>query len=170
MIEKAKEQISSGTPDEALRFREWCVYIEDQPVSPKWLVNLITGADYSEFDSPTARRLLTTIGIKVTMVSRRVQKKRKSSKKLSETISYQLAHQLLEQEISAIKAFLSGRSEYNPANEKICDWITFCYTLGLYEEGSKLFEQIDNDDVNDWFYERTKKLARLCSLRAIVKD
>jgi len=56
-------QIVSGLPEEALRFRDWYIEVEGQPVSPKWIFHLITGAGYNEFDAPTARNKLAQIGL-----------------------------------------------------------------------------------------------------------
>lgn len=74
------------------------------------------------------------------------------------------AHKLLDDEIAALRAFLGGLSSQPPTSEKLCDWVTMCYTLGLYSEGADLFGFVDPLDVNEWYYSRTKKLARLCTL------
>ena len=76
------------------------------------------------------------------------------------------AHELLDQEIHSIQAFLNGQSEQPPTSEKICDWVTMCYCLGLYTEGAVLFSFVDMAEVNEWYYERTKKMARLCAMRS----
>jgi hypothetical protein len=75
------------------------------------------------------------------------------------------AHDLLDREIYSIQAFLSGRNEQPPTSEKICDWVTMCYSLELYSEGAELFGFVDPLEVNEWYYERTKKIARSCALR-----
>jgi len=36
--------------------------------------------------------------------------------------------------------------------------VQFCYDFGLYKEGQELFSLITPDQVNDWYYDRTKKL------------
>lgn len=74
------------------------------------------------------------------------------------------AHKLLDHEISAIRAFLGGLSANPPTSEKLCDWVTMCYTIGLFSEGMALFGFVDPLEVNDWYYSRTKKLARLCTI------
>jgi hypothetical protein len=74
------------------------------------------------------------------------------------------AHQLLEHEVTTIRSFLGGLSSQTPTSEKLCDWVTMCYTFGLYSEGVDLFGFVDPSDVNEWYYTRTKKLARLCDL------
>lgn len=63
LSKQAKEMLAHEAPSEATRFRDWAVYLDNQPVSAKWLFHLITGAAYQEFDSPTARRLLAVIGL-----------------------------------------------------------------------------------------------------------
>ena len=75
-----------------------------------------------------------------------------------------IAHEYLDKEISLINSFLSGKSEQHPTSEKICDWVSMCYSFGLFSEGKELFSYVDPDEVNDWYYERTKKMARLCTL------
>lgn len=75
-----------------------------------------------------------------------------------------IAHKFLDREISLINSFLSGKSEQPPTSEKICDWVSLCYSCGLFSEGKELFSYVDPDEVNDWYYERTKKMARLCAL------
>jgi hypothetical protein len=71
-------------------------------------------------------------------------------------------HMILEREIGIIKSFLEGHSSYQPTDEKICDWIYLCYTFEMYGEGRDLFCLIDLTDINPWYYERTKKIAKAC--------
>jgi HB1, ASXL, restriction endonuclease HTH domain len=87
--------------------------------------------------------------------------KRKSKLSLASS-----AHELLDREILLIQSFLSGESEQPPTSEKICDWVVLCYTLGLYLEGVGLFNYVDSTELNGWFYERTKKMARLCAMKS----
>jgi hypothetical protein len=74
-------------------------------------------------------------------------------------------HKLVDQEISRIRGFLNGQIESQPGNEKLCDWVHFCYSFELFREAVDLFAYIELTDVNPWYYERTRKLWRLCSLR-----
>ncbi len=60
---RIQQQIRVGLPSEALRFRDWYVEMEGRRLSAKWIFHLITGADYSEFDAPTARNKLEKMGI-----------------------------------------------------------------------------------------------------------
>jgi hypothetical protein len=76
------------------------------------------------------------------------------------------AYRVLDSEIELIRAFLEGRSDHRPTDEKICDWIQFCYLFELYAEGRDLYKLISADGVNAWYLERTRKLAKICALRA----
>ena len=76
---------------------------------------------------------------------------------------------VLDQEVEAIRAFLEGRTEQRPSAEKICDWIQFSYTFGLFEEASKLFGLVSPQEVNNWYFDRARKLARICELKARPK-
>jgi len=78
----------------------------------------------------------------------------------------QTASKVLAREIADIQTYLVGHSSKQPSAEKLCDWVYFCYTFEMYPEGRDLFALIDPDEVHSWYYERTKKLARLCELRA----
>ena len=75
-------------------------------------------------------------------------------------------HVILDNEVNGIQLFLNGQSPISPQGEKLCDWIFFCYTFGMYRQGKDLFALIDSEEVNPWYYERTRKIARLCELRA----
>ena len=90
--------------------------------------------------------------------------KPKATKQKSSLLHADSDHKLLDHEIALIRSFLDGISSQPPTSEKLCDWITMCYTLGLYSEGMDLFDFVDPLDVNEWYYTRTKKLARLCAL------
>ncbi len=76
--------------------------------------------------------------------------------------------QVLEGKINHIQRVLAG-SDAIPSNEILCDWIHFCYDFGLYREGQMLFTFVTSEQVNPWYYERTKKFARLCSMKTDVK-
>lgn len=73
---------------------------------------------------------------------------------------------ILEREIQTIRDYLVGQSSQQPSDEKICDWVNFCYTFAMYTEGKELFFLVNSKEVHPWYYERTKKIARLCELRA----
>ncbi len=69
---------------------------------------------------------------------------------------------IIDQEITTIRNFLSGHLVQSPSNEKLCDWIYLCYLLEIYREASELFTLLESVDVNPWYYERTKKIVRIC--------
>ena len=74
--------------------------------------------------------------------------------------------EIASNQVAEIRKFLSGQSEHRPTDEQLCDWVQFCYLFELYAEGRDLFAQVNPADVNPWQLERTKKLARICSLKA----
>lgn len=76
------------------------------------------------------------------------------------------AHRKLDQEIQTIRDYLNGASNLQPSNELLCDWVNFCYLFEFYTEGASLYPLISVEDVDLWYFERTRKLARLCSLKA----
>ena len=59
--------------------------------------------------------------------------------------------------VESINRVLEGVNSL-PTDEILCDWVQFCYDFGLYKEGQELFSLITPDQVNDWYYDRTKKL------------
>jgi len=71
--------------------------------------------------------------------------------------------------IQQIQHFLMGNNTA-PSDEVLCDWIHFCYEFELYKEGNMLFTLVSAEDVNPWYYERTRKIARLCSMKTAVRD
>ena len=73
---------------------------------------------------------------------------------------------ILDREIENIRKYLNGKLASSPSAEKLCDWIYFCYTFVMYSEGRDIFATIDSNDVHLWYYERTKKLARMCEIRS----
>ncbi|MGA9350071.1 MAG: winged helix-turn-helix domain-containing protein [Anaerolineae bacterium] len=73
------------------------------------------------------------------------------------------------QPVQHIQDFLQGRGSDVPRSEEVCDWIHFCYTLGLYREAAALWQYVHPDDVNPWQYERTKRLATVCAMKTAGK-
>ena len=327
LFSRARQQLQNGPPREALRFRAWAVFVGDRPVSIKWLFALATGADYDEFDSPTARRALSEIGIEAQQVSEggklaaaptrrrravsRVERRDEFLGQVAGHLSsnlprlashgepkpvpgrnwlkvdyaefprshYELrlargfdeiafhlegkrednlarlavlvphqgeftdalghsvvaerwgqnwarlaidlppapwtadqaqayatllahfieitylvvqeaflavpsrrrarvrkkpppsaspegqAHAILDQQLAQIRTFLQGRSA-RPSDEVLCDWVQFCYTFEMFDEGYELFKLVAPTAVNDWLYRRAKKLAQVCRIRA----
>lgn len=82
---------------------------------------------------------------------------------------FQPQTQILAARIDSIRQVLGG-STVTPSDEVLCDWVHFCYDFGLYKDGQILFTFVTSEHVHPWYYERTKKLARLCSMRAAAKD
>lgn len=73
-------------------------------------------------------------------------------------------HALIDAQITVIQDFLMGRAD-RPSDERLCDWINFSYEFGLFREGRDLFALIDPTQVNPWYYERTKRLAKVCAMK-----
>lgn len=101
-----------------------------------------------------------------------VKPRQKRGDQLSVSTSFHInselapAHHKLDQEIQTIRDYLHGISALQPSNELLCDWVHFCYQFEFYTEGALLYPLISGEDVNSWYLERTRKLARLCSLKA----
>ena len=72
---------------------------------------------------------------------------------------------ILTQTVRDIRAYLNGDQALFPSDDKLCDWIQFCYTFELFAEATDLFKLVRPDAVHPWLYERTQKLARACGLR-----
>lgn len=68
-------------------------------------------------------------------------------------------------EVRRIQDYLNGRSEERPSSALLCDWIHFCYTLGLDYEASALWPLVNPDEVNPWYAGRARKLAIICRCR-----
>jgi len=81
------------------------------------------------------------------------------SEKLTDPIPLQ---KILSQQVEAIQAHLQGRGTTQVSDEKLCDWVQFCYIFELYSEGSELFSLVSEAEVNPWYFERTKRIARVC--------
>jgi DNA modification methylase/predicted RNA-binding Zn-ribbon protein involved in translation (DUF1610 family) len=62
--------------------------------------------------------------------------------------------------------YLKGGTEYTPTDDEICAWIEFCYNNGLYQEGSQLFNHIDEKKASPEVFKRIKKVAEICKLKS----
>ncbi len=82
------------------------------------------------------------------------------------TVAPPSAYAILDAQVTTVRDFLNGRSG-RPSDERLCDWVNFCYDFGLFREGRDLFRLIDPSQVNDWYYERTKRLARVCAMKVV---
>jgi hypothetical protein len=72
---------------------------------------------------------------------------------------------ILAEEIARLRAYLQGDTSQAPSDEKLCDWVQFCYTFELLDEAVALFNLIRPEIVNPWLYDRARKLARACDGR-----
>jgi hypothetical protein len=68
------------------------------------------------------------------------------------------------QALQEVHAFLKGEGGAI-SSEKACDWMQFCYALGLYRETVALFHYVFQDDLPEWAYERARKMAEACRAR-----
>jgi len=75
---------------------------------------------------------------------------------------------ILDKEIETIKEYLSGNKNIQPTAEKLCDWVQFCYYFEMYYEATEIFSLVEVKEVNSWYYERTKKIAKVCGKKAIL--
>ncbi|MFQ5614316.1 MAG: hypothetical protein ACE5H9_19515, partial [Anaerolineae bacterium] len=75
------------------------------------------------------------------------------------------AYAILSRRLDRIRAFLQGRAE-RPPDDVLCDWVQLCYTFELFKEGAEIFSLIDPATVQPWLYERTRRLAKICRIRA----
>jgi hypothetical protein len=75
------------------------------------------------------------------------------------------AYAVLSRHLDRIHAFLQGRSA-RPSDDVLCDWVQLCYTFELYQEGVDLFKLISPAAVQPWLYERARRIAKVCRLRA----
>lgn len=79
---------------------------------------------------------------------------------------YVYQQELVMEQIRRIEKFLEGRSDVRASDEQLCDWVNFCYSFEMYPEGRDLFRLVAADGVNPWYFERTRKMAKICELRA----
>jgi hypothetical protein len=64
-----------------------------------------------------------------------------------------------------IRQYLAGTLERGITSNILCEWIKFCYDHELFEEGSKLFDHVEEVDVEPSIYVVTKKIAEICRSR-----
>jgi hypothetical protein len=79
-------------------------------------------------------------------------------------------HKILDQEVEVIEAYLQGRSSIQISDEKLCEWVNFCYTFEMYKHAINLFSLIGQGEVNPWYYERTKKIVKACEQKVKVLE
>ena len=95
-------------------------------------------------------------------LSSAVRRRRPATETKPEDLTRQRA--ILADEIRAIRGFLAGNHSAAPSDEKLCDWVQFCYAFEFFAEAASLFKLIRPEQVNPWLYERVKRLARACEL------
>jgi restriction endonuclease Mrr len=91
-----------------------------------------------------------------------VRRGRHSDEARQEDLTRQRA--ILADEIRAIRGFLAASHSAAPSDEKLCDWVQFCYLFELFAEAVSLFKMIRPEQVDPWLYERVVRLARACEL------
>jgi hypothetical protein len=64
VLDLARQALAQGKGNPA-SYQSWYVLVDEQRVSPKWLVSHLTGLSVSEFHSIAARRMLIQLGIEV---------------------------------------------------------------------------------------------------------
>jgi hypothetical protein len=75
------------------------------------------------------------------------------------------AYAVLSRHLNQIRAFLQGQAG-RPTDDVLCDWVQLCYAFELFQEGARLFDLIDQSAVHPWHYDRTRRQAKVCRLRA----
>jgi hypothetical protein len=90
----------------------------------------------------------------------------KNGHRTSEKIDTSPLYKILDHEVAVIQAYIQGSHSWERSSEQLCDWINFCYKLELYTEGKDLFYFVSKSEVNPWYYERTRKIAKVCEQRA----
>jgi len=63
VLDRARQVLGGGVPPEALRYRNWVVDVDGQPVGVKWLFSLATGLSVDQFNTVQARNVLRRLGI-----------------------------------------------------------------------------------------------------------
>ena len=182
VLANARQAIHHGLPPEAQTYLVWAVAVDGQLVGLKWLFSLATGLPRSTFVSNQALHSFERMGLDVRRVEdvaapgqaerQSLEVPRVTGAKRPTTATKQRRepatggpHAVLDAEIAQVHSFLRGRSG-RPSDEKLCDWVHFCYTFGLFAEARDLFRVVDPSQVHPWYYERTRRLARVCDLKA----
>jgi hypothetical protein len=166
VVEAARQALAAGLPDEAKQYSQWAVEIDGELIGAKWLLSHVTGIPTSEFQSQYATYVFEKrLGLNVVNV-RADQEPTAGVKRTASAPDNEARRlELLSAQVAEIRAFLFGRTDNRPSDEKLCDWIYFCYTFELYTEARDLFPLIDPAQVNAWYFERTRKLAKICAMR-----
>ena len=170
VLRRVRQALAAGAPAAADDYRTWAVEIDGRRLNVRWVLELAVDQPRTSFNSPVARKLLRRLGIEPAAVqpATTVRKARPSPKPTNaspDAPDQTARHATLDREIAAIRNFLSGRAD-RPSDEKLCDWVYFCYTFGLYSEADRLFQVVNPAHVPDWYFARTKRVAQVCAQRA----
>ena len=171
VLKKARQALANGVPREAQRYKTWAVKIDDTWVGADWLFGLVTGFPRKAFITDDSRRHLGKLGLIAEERSRPASASvLVGQTHVSRSTEYKNGgwEQICAKKIEAIRAFLGGLSSSRPKDEELCDWVQFCYTLELNVEARDLFVLVSPEEVNPWYFERIKKLAQICTLKANV--
>lgn len=165
-----RQAIRDGLPHEASRYKDVAVEVEGQRVGVKWAFSHVTGIPPSKFQTQQAEYVLgERLGLPIIRGDRpdssSGNQKRIHRTQATHTVSQQQII-LFERQVAEIRGFLNGVSLRRPSDEQLCDWVHFCYSFEMYSEGSELFALVSSGDVNPWYLERTRKLARICAVKA----
>ncbi len=161
----ARDAIAHGLPPEAARYHRWVVLVDGQRMGLRWLFCEATGLQ----DGVTSDYARDVLGrrLGLTVVDEENPRPPGAASGRGRRRTDGEEHRWLDairREVRAIRELLTGRAA-RPSDERLCDLVQLCYTLGLYEEARDLFALVDPGAVNAWWYERTQKLARVCALR-----
>lgn len=63
ILDRARQVLAGGIPPEALRYRNWVVDVDGQPIGVKWLFSLATGLSTNQFNTVQARGVFRRMGI-----------------------------------------------------------------------------------------------------------
>jgi len=160
--------VQAGLPEQARWFKRWAVDIDGERVGAKWLLSYVTGIPTSDFQSQYAQDVLgNRLGLTIVDVRTSQETAITGTVRPTSKDDPDRWLEVVSAEVAEIRAFLSGRAETRPNDERLCDWVHFCYTFGLNIEGRDLFALVNEADVSAWCLERTRKLARICSLKAV---
>ena len=167
VVAAARQAIAKGLPNEAQQYSQWAVEIDGVLIGAKWLLSHVTGIPTGEFQSQQAIYVLEKrLSLKV-VNTRTDQGAVPSVKKAAPAPDNETRRtDLLAAQVAEIRAFLAGRTDQRPSDEKLCDWVHFCYTFEMYLEARDLYALIDSAQVTAWYFERARKLARICALKA----
>lgn len=65
VLDLARQALAEGKANSTSYQSSWYVLVDEQRVSPKWLVSQLTGLAVSDFHSSAARRMLVQLGVEV---------------------------------------------------------------------------------------------------------